>query len=112
MSEAPRVALVTGGSRGIGRAVALRLAADGISVGVNYVARADAATGVVEEIQASGGHAIAVGGDVADAATVERIVGEVEERLGPIGVLVNSAGINRDNLLLRMSVEDFDEKDW
>lgn len=104
-----RVALVTGGSRGIGRAVALRLAADGVAVGVNFVSRPDAADKVVAEIEAAGGVAVAVGGDVSDVASVGHVAGAVEESLGPISILVNNAGINRDNLVLRMSVEDFDE---
>ncbi len=103
-----RVALVTGGSRGIGRAIALRLAADGLAVGVNFVSRPDAADSVVAEIEAAGGRALAVGGDVADPGEVERVVGSVEDQLGPVAVLVNNAGVTRDNLLVRMSVEDFD----
>lgn len=103
-----RVALVTGGSRGIGRAIALRLAADGLAVGVNFVSRPDAADSVVAAIEAAGGRALAVGGDVADPGEVERVVGTIEDQLGPVTVLVNNAGITRDNLLVRMSVEDFD----
>lgn len=103
-----RVALVTGGSRGIGRAIALRLAADGHAVAVNYVSRPEAAEKVVGEIAEGGGTALAVGGDVSDPEAVESIVGTVEERLGPVGVLVNNAGVNADNLVVRMSVEDFD----
>jgi 3-oxoacyl-[acyl-carrier protein] reductase len=108
MSE-QRVALVTGGSRGIGRAICLALAADGHAVAVNYAARADAAEAVVAEISAAGGSAMAVRADVSDAAAVESMFGSVAETLGSPTVLVNNAGITRDNLLLRMGVEEFDE---
>lgn len=108
MSE-QRVALVTGGSRGIGRAISLALAADGHAVAVNYAARADAAEAVVAEIVATGGHALAVQADVSDAAGVESMFEVVSASLGAPTILVNNAGITRDNLLLRMSVEEFDE---
>jgi 3-oxoacyl-[acyl-carrier protein] reductase len=108
MSEA-RVALVTGGSRGIGRAICLALAADGHHVAVNYASRADAAQAVVEEITAGGGTAVAVQGDVADAGAVETMFETVSTSLGAPTILVNNAGITRDNLLLRMSVEEFDQ---
>jgi 3-oxoacyl-[acyl-carrier protein] reductase len=104
-----RVALVTGGSRGIGRAIAQRLGASGHRVAVNYAAREDAAKEVVEAINGAGGEAIAVGGDVGDAGDVDRVFTEVEERLGAVAVLVNNAGITRDDLLLRMRPEAFDE---
>ncbi len=103
-----RAALVTGGSRGIGRSIALALASAGNPVAVNYASRADAAEAVVAEIEAAGGTAIAVGADVSDPGAVEALFAEVAERLGPVEILVNNAGITRDNLLLRMSVEEFD----
>ncbi len=103
-----RVALVTGGSRGIGRAIAVALARSGHAVGVNYASRSDAADSVVAEIEAAGGTAVAVGADVSDPEAVDHLFAEVGERLGQVEILVNNAGITRDNLLLRMSVDEFD----
>ena len=103
-----RVALVTGGSRGIGRAIAVGLAEEGNRVAVNYASRADAAQEVVAEIEAAGGEAVAVGADVADADAVTSLFETVSEALGPVEILVNNAGITRDDLLMRMSVESFD----
>lgn len=102
-----RVGLVTGGSRGIGRAIAARLAADGLAVAVNYSSSKDAAEEVVGEIVAAGGRAIVVGADVSDEGAVEEMFATVEERLGPVAVLVNNAGITRDGLAARMATEDF-----
>ncbi|HEX5630175.1 MAG TPA: 3-oxoacyl-[acyl-carrier-protein] reductase [Acidimicrobiia bacterium] len=97
-----RVALVTGGSRGIGRAIAERLGADGCRVAVNYHTRSDAAEEVVAVIRAAGGEAIAVGGDVGDGDAVAEMFGAVESALGAVEILVNNAGITADDLLLRM----------
>jgi len=104
-----RVALVTGGSRGIGRAIALQLAADGHAVAVNYASNAAAAAEVVSAIVSAGGRAIAVGADVGDEAAVAAMFETVAEELGPVAVLVNNAGITRDDLMLRMKVEAWDE---
>ena len=103
-----RVALVTGGSRGIGRAIAVALAEAGNRVAVNYANRADAAQDVVAEIDASGGQAMAFGANVADPDEVSAMFGAVAEAYGPVEILVNNAGITRDDLLMRMSVEAFD----
>ena len=102
-----RVALVTGGSRGIGAAVAKRLAAEGASVVVNYAGRADAASEVVSAIEAAQGSALAVQADVSDSAACAALVEAAVERFGRIDILVNNAGITRDGLLVRMSDEDW-----
>lgn len=103
----PGAALVTGGSRGIGRAISLELARLGAPVAVNYAGRADAAREVVELITAAGGRAVAIQANVADADEAQRLVAEAEAALGPVGILVNNAGITRDGLLLRMKEEDW-----
>lgn len=104
-----RVALVTGGSRGIGRSIALGLGRAGHRVAVGYASRADAAEEVVAQITADGAEAMAVGADVADDAAVASMFDTVTGGFGPVEILVNNAGITRDGLLLRMSVEDFDD---
>jgi len=104
-----RVALVTGGSRGIGRAICHRLAASGHAVAVNYTSNVGAAEEVVRAITENGGRAISVAADVSRVEDVDRVFAVVAEELGRVSVLVNNAGITRDNLLLRMGPEDFDE---
>jgi NAD(P)-dependent dehydrogenase (short-subunit alcohol dehydrogenase family) len=89
-----QVALVTGGGRGIGRAIARRLAREGASVCVNYLSRADAAESLVADINANGGRAIAVAADVADDAAVEGMVDRVGAAFGPVTILVNNAGVS------------------
>lgn len=101
-----RVALITGASRGIGRAIALAFAARGAVVVA--AARGDNATPVVDEIQALGGTAEVLGLDVTDEAAVVSAVNDIVARLGRIDVLVNNAGITRDQLMLRMKREDWD----
>ncbi|MEX1092455.1 MAG: 3-oxoacyl-[acyl-carrier-protein] reductase [Acidimicrobiia bacterium] len=103
-----RVALVTGGSRGIGRSIALRLAADGLVVVVNYSANSSAAADVVAQIESAGGRAMSAQAYVSDPAPVDALFDLVATELGTVDVLVNNAGITKDNLLLRMSHEDFD----
>jgi 3-oxoacyl-[acyl-carrier protein] reductase len=103
-----RVALITGGSRGIGKAIALRLAADGHVVVVNYSSNSTAAADVVAQVESAGGRAISVRADVSDPDQVEGLFDTVGTEVGSVDVLVNNAGITRDNLLLRMSHEDFE----
>jgi len=102
-----QTALVTGASRGIGRAVALALAAEGAEVVVNYASSPEAAEAVVAEIQAKGGSAYALKADVSDEASVDDLIKTVLTRSERIDVLVNNAGITRDGLLMRMKTEDW-----
>ncbi len=106
---AGKTALVTGGSRGLGRAMAIRLAASGHRVVVNYARNAEAAAEVVDLIEEKGGEATAIAADVADEKQVARLFEHTADALGPATILVNNAGITRDNLLLRMSAAQFDE---
>ena len=108
MSLNGKTALVTGASRGIGRAIALRLAEDGSNVAVIYAGSADKAEAVVNEITALGVNAKAYRCNVADSAAVNETVKAVTNDLGKIDILVNNAGITRDGLMLRMKDEDFD----
>ncbi len=108
MSLNGKTALVTGASRGIGRAIALRLAEDGANVAVIYAGSADKAKAVVNEITALGVNAKAYRCNVADSAAVNETVKAVTNDLGKIDILVNNAGVTRDNLILRLSEEDFD----
>jgi len=101
-----KVALVTGGSRGIGRAIALALAGQGAQVAVNYVTNRDAADEVVRQI--GEGRAVAIQGDVADAGDAKRLVKETIEAFGSLQILVNNAGLTQDDLMLRMSEEAWD----
>ena len=100
--------LVTGGSRGIGRAIALELGRRGASVGVGYAHDADAAEAVVEQIGTSGGQGYAFGCDVQDPIAIESAVADILQRFGKIDVLVNNAGITRDRSLAKMSPDEWD----
>lgn len=99
-----QVAMVTGAARGIGRAIAQRLAREGAAVCVNYVARADAAETLVQEIHSAGGRAIAHCADVADAAQVAGMIATATEQLGPVSILVNNAGVS-----LQANLDTYDQ---
>jgi 3-oxoacyl-[acyl-carrier protein] reductase len=103
-----KVALVTGGSRGIGRGIALALAESGAHIAVNYKGNQAAADETVALITAKGAEALAVQADVALPEDVERLFKTIQERFGRLDILVNNAGITRDTLLLRMKEADFD----
>lgn len=103
-----KIAVVTGGSRGIGRAIAQTLAESGATVVVNYRGNAAAADETVAAIRKADGTAIALQADVGDGAAVERLFKAVLDQYGTIDILVNNAGITRDTLLLRMKEDDFD----
>ncbi len=103
-----RVALITGGARSIGRAIALAYAREGASVAVNYVSHPEAARDVVREIEASGARAMAVRADVASASDVQGMVEAVTSTLGPIDVLVANAGVQKRVFFLELAVEDWD----
>lgn len=104
-----KAALVTGASRGIGRAIALNLGKNGANVVVNYSGSKEKAEAVVEEIKSFGQEAIAVQANVADTDDVKRMVKETIDTFGSLDILVNNAGITRDNLLMRMKEEEFDQ---
>ena len=107
MTDQSRTAIVTGGARGIGAATAKRLSDDGLVVAVLDLDEA-ACKKVVDEINASGGQALAIGADVSDEQAVQAAVARVAEELGFPTVLVNNAGVTRDNLLFKMSSADWD----
>ena len=104
-----RVAIVTGASRGIGRAIASLLAQRGAMVVVNYHQSADAAEQLVSEINSSGGKALAVQADVSDMEQAQRLVKAALDNFGGLDILVNNAGITRDMLIMMMSESDWDE---
>ncbi len=108
MLLANKTALVTGASRGIGRATALELAKAGARVAVNFAGNRAAAEEVVAMIEAAGGEAFLVQADVGDATAVDAMIKAVVERFGKIDILVNNAGITRDNLIVRMKEEEWD----
>lgn len=102
-----QVAIVTGGSRGIGKAIALRLAEAGCKVVINYARNAEAAEATRQAIEQAGGTALILQGDVADPATAEALVKAATENWGRLDVVVNNAGITKDGLLVRMKDEDW-----
>ena len=103
------VALVTGASRGIGAVIACRLARAGAKVGVNYLSSREPAVAVVDAITQGGGEALLVEGDVTQEDSAKSAIKQVTDRWDRIDILVNNAGINRDRLLLRMSLDDWDQ---
>ncbi|EGQ27342.1 3-oxoacyl-[acyl-carrier-protein] reductase [Sporosarcina newyorkensis 2681] len=104
-----KTAVVTGASRGIGRTVALRLASEGAKVVVNYSGSQEKAEAVVEEIRSAGGEAFAFQANVSDADQVKDMMDEAIKQFGSIDFLVNNAGITRDNLLMRMKEDEWDD---
>ena len=104
-----KVALVTGASRGIGRAIALKLASEGAKVAINFAGNTAKAEEVKAEIESNGGEALLVQADVSSAEAVEEMINKVTEKFGKIDILVNNAGITRDGLLMRMKDSDFDD---
>ncbi len=108
MADVELTALVTGASRGIGKAIALHLAKKGYKVALNYAGSRDAAEAVKEEIIAQGGQAFTIQGDVSKSEDVKNIFAKVKEEFGHLDVLVNNAGITRDALLIRMKEENWD----
>lgn len=104
-----KVAFVTGASRGIGRAIALRLAQDGAKVALNFANNSTKAEEVKAQVEAAGGEAILVQGDVAKFEVVTELIKKVVDTWGRLDILINNAGITRDNLLLKMSEDDFDK---
>jgi 3-oxoacyl-[acyl-carrier protein] reductase len=106
---AKKVAIVTGASRGIGQAIAKRLAQDGYAVVVNYAGNQAAAAGVVAEIESSGGTAIAVRADVSDPAAVQQLFASTKEAFGRLDTVVNNGGLMKNGLIAEMSLPDFDQ---
>lgn len=102
-------ALITGASRGIGRAIAIELASKGANVAVNYAGNEEKATEVVKELKGLGVNAFKVQADVSNEANVKSMTKEVIETFGSLDILVNNAGITKDNLLMRMKEEEFDQ---
>ncbi|WP_138205258.1 3-oxoacyl-[acyl-carrier-protein] reductase [Haloimpatiens lingqiaonensis] len=101
-------AIVTGASRGIGRAIALKLAEKGANIVINYRSNKEKAEELVKEIEAKGVKALAIEGDISNFSEAENMINEAFESLGSIDILVNNAGITKDTLLLRMKEEEFD----
>lgn len=104
-----KIAVVTGGSRGIGRSIALNLASKGANIVVNYTSNSSAAEAVVAEVKALGRQAIAVKANVSIEEDIAHLIKETETQLGKIDILINNAGITRDGLLIRMKEADWDD---
>ncbi len=104
-----KVALITGGSRGIGKEIALELGKNGAHIAISYVNNMEKAKEVIEEIKSYGVKAIAIKANVSVEEEVTEMIKTIEEELGTIDILVNNAGVTKDNLLIRMKSEDWDE---
>lgn len=109
MSLKNKVALITGGSRGIGRAIALELAKNGADVAISYVSNEAKAKEVIDEAKSYGVKAIAIQANVVKEEEVQQMIKKASKELNTIDILVNNAGVTRDNLLIRMKEEDWDE---
>ena len=104
-----KTAIVTGGSRGIGRSIALELASKGANVVINCTKSIESAETVIKEIKEMGVSGMAVKADVSNREEVENLVNDVLKTFGSIDILINNAGITKDNLIIRMSEKDFDD---
>lgn len=109
MSLANKIALVTGGSRGIGKAIVLELAKSGAHVAINFAGNREAAEQVAQEVEALGRKSMLLQANVADSTAVQAMVKQVIDQFGQIDILVNNAGITRDNLMMRMKEEEWDD---
>ncbi|MDU5081951.1 3-oxoacyl-[acyl-carrier-protein] reductase [uncultured Tissierella sp.] len=109
MSLNNKVALITGGSRGIGKEIALELAKNGVNIAITYVNNLEKAKGVLDDIKSYGVKAVAIKANVSVEEDVLRMIKTIEEELGTIDILVNNAGVTKDNLIIRMKEEDWDE---
>ncbi len=107
-TEETRVALITGGSRGIGKAITTKLVAEGIRVVINYLGNQQRAEELADQLRQSGGIVMLAQGDISDPAVAQSLVDNVVREWGRLDILVNNAGITRDNLLLRMRPEEWD----
>lgn len=109
MNLGKKIALITGGSRGIGRAIAIELSKQDYNIVITYINNEDSAKKVIDEVEKNGAEALAVQGDISIEEDVNKIIEIVNERFGAIDVLVNNAGITKDNLLIRMKSEEWDD---
>ncbi|SHJ95702.1 3-oxoacyl-[acyl-carrier-protein] reductase [Paramaledivibacter caminithermalis] len=109
MNLSGKTAIITGGSRGIGKAIAIKLAEKGANIVVNYTSNSNKAEEVVEEIKKMGREALAIKADVSNSEDVKNLVKEVEKNFSSIDILINNAGITRDTLLIRMKDDDWDK---
>ena len=109
MNLGKKLALITGGSRGIGRAIAIELSKQDYNIVITYINNEDSAKKVIDEVEKNGAEALAVQGDISIEEDVNKIIEIANERFGAIDVLVNNAGITKDNLLIRMKSEEWDD---